>query len=416
MNYIIQKQGHPGGDGGKGGDIVIIGSNKITTLFNFKFQNTIKALNGQNGNIKNMHGKNAPNKIIYMPLGTLIYNNQTNQIICEIIKNEQKITIIKGGTGGRGNARFVNSKNKSPTIFEFGNLGKKIEIRCELKILADVGLLGLPNAGKSTLLSKITNAKPKIANYPFTTLIPQLGTAKYNNINYPFTIIDLPPIIKNSYKGKGLGNSFLRHIEKCKIILHIIDMSNNYYLHNNINNNNIINNYLITEKELKIYNFKSLLQKKIIVANKMDTQEFNYNLSIFKKKFKFLNIIEISALLDKNLNKLLNEIKINLIKIKKIELLKLNIQKNKNIDNQYKIYEYKKIGSDIKITNLGNNIWKIEGEKIWNIYNKTPIITHDNLLLFNKKLQKLKIFDILRKKGVKKGDIVKIFQYELEWN
>jgi GTP-binding protein len=243
-----------GPSGGDGGSITFVGDEGMNTLLDLKYQREIKALDGEKGDIKNMHGKNAPNKYIKVPLGTLIYNNTTNNIICDITENNQEFVVAKGGNGGRGNVRFANSKNKAPTIFEAGELGQAIEIRCELKVLADVGLVGLPNAGKSTLLSKISKANPQIADYPFTTLTPQLGVAK-DSKGHSFVVADLPGLIKGASLGKGLGYDFLRHIERCKIIVHVIDMSGNY------GTEDICENYLKIQNELKSYNYKLELRK-----------------------------------------------------------------------------------------------------------------------------------------------------------
>lgn len=202
----VDKGGPSGGDGGNGGSIIVVGKSGMTTLLELKFQKEIKGLVGENGSKKKMHGKNAVDKKIFVPLGTLIINEETKEIVCDVTEPDQEFVIAKGGKGGRGNARFATSRNKAPTIFEAGQYGDSFNAIFELKVLADVGLIGLPNAGKSTLLSKITSARPKIANYPFTTLTPHLGVATVNKET--FVLADLPGLIEGASVGKGLGISF----------------------------------------------------------------------------------------------------------------------------------------------------------------------------------------------------------------
>ncbi len=405
----VPKGGPSGGDGGNGGSIIFVGDEGMNTLLDLKYQREIKAAEGQNGSIKNMHGKNATNKYIKVPLGTLIYNNQTNEIIGDITTNQQEVVLAKGGRGGRGNARFANSKNKSPTIFEAGDLGEKLEICCELKVLADVGLVGLPNAGKSTLLAKISKAKPQIADYPFTTLTPQLGVVQ-DQKHHNFVVADLPGLIAGAATGKGLGHDFLRHIERCELIVHVLDMSGNY------GTEDVYQNYLNIKAELKKYNYKLELRPEIIVANKMDLEISEKKLIKFKTQIPTAEIIEVSNLMNKNLSLLINKIGAALTKIKDNKAL-WQLDEITSTEEEYKLYNYTApIEQEVEVVNIGNGVWKVAGAAVYRAYHKTPITTYDNLLLFNKKLQDLKVFEILRAKRAKAGDIVKIFDYELEWD
>ncbi|WP_422396884.1 GTPase ObgE [Spiroplasma endosymbiont of Polydrusus cervinus] len=405
----VPKGGPSGGDGGNGGNIIFVGEEGMNTLLDLKYQREIKAADGENGTIKNMHGKNASNKYIRVPLGTLIYNNQTNEIIADITTNQQKHVLAKGGQGGRGNARFANAKNKAPTIFEAGDLGETVEIRCELKVLADVGLVGLPNAGKSTLLAKISKAKPQIANYPFTTLTPQLGVAR-DQKQHTFVVADLPGLIARAAAGKGLGHDFLRHIERCKLIVHVLDMSGNY------GTEDVYQNYLSVKTELKNYNYKLELRPEIIVANKMDLEMETKNLVKFKAQMPAAKIIEVSSLMQQNLSLLVNKIGTMLTKIKDNKAL-WQLDEPLVETEDYKVYTYNNpLETEVEVINLGNGVWKVSGDAVYKAYHKTPITTYDNLLLFNKKLQDLKVFEILRAKGAKAGDAVWIFDYELEWD
>ncbi len=405
----VPKGGPAGGDGGKGGDVIFIAKNNVNTLFELKNKKIIKADDGTNGQHKNMHGKNAEDKYVCVPVGTLITNQKTNEIMCDLSTENKKYVIAYGGKGGRGNSRFANSKNKAPTIFECGDLGQQIFIKCELKLLADVGFVGLPNAGKSTLLSVLTMAKPQISNYEFTTINPQLGVCKDKN-NNSFVIADLPGLIEGASSGKGLGHIFLKHIERCRIIVHVIDISSNYTI-----DKYIYKKYEIILKELKQYNLDLLKKQQLIVLNKIDTKTSEENIKYFKKKIKNVNIIEISALKKINLENLKIEISNLLTKIQKPQLT--SDESNNTLIKNHIIYEYvNKKTDEFKIININKNKWKIEGEAIFRIYHKYPPTTHDNLLMFNNILKKIGVFNELRKRQAKQGDIIQIYDLEMEWN
>ncbi len=412
----VPKGGPAGGDGGKGGDIIFIASNDIGTLLDLKFQKIIKADDGENGQNKNKHGHKAKNKYIKIPVGTLIINKKTNKILFDFIKNGQEHVIAKGGIGGRGNSRFASSRNKAPTIFERGKLGEEIEIKCELKLLADVGFIGLPNAGKSTLLSVLTKAKPQIANYEFTTLNPQLGVSVDKN-KRSFVIADLPGLIKGASYGKGLGHIFLKHIERCRVIVHVIDSYIDDY--NKEKNNLIFDRYETINKELKDYNLKILEKKQIIVLNKIDLVESDFNkqkLKDFKQKLKDEFIMEVSGLTKINLEQLKIEIA-NLLDEIESHLLWKTEKQIQDEQKEYKLYKFENpnYNIEIKIEKLGTNKWNVFGSSVFNIYHRFPPKTRDNLLIFNNELQKIGVFDELRKKKVKQGDIIKIFELEMEW-
>ncbi|WP_339021522.1 GTPase ObgE [Spiroplasma endosymbiont of Atherix ibis] len=400
----VANGGPNGGDGGKGGDVIFIADEGKSSLLDLKLQKFYSAEDGHKGDIKNMHGKNGKDIYIKVPVGTIIYNVDTNELLHDFISDGQQEIVAFGGKCGRGNARFANSRNKAPTIFEAGDPGQEINIKAELKVLADVGFVGLPNAGKSTLLRNISNSKPQVEDYPFTTLNPQLGVSR-DKQGRTFTVADLPGLIEGASLGKGLGHEFLRHIERCKIICHVIDMSGNYATED------VINNYELIRKELIEYNYNLEKREEIIVANKMDIDEAQINVLYFKENYKNKKIIEISGLNKINIDLLLLEIGSTLEKVKDIPLWEI---KEEN-DQDYKVYTFESDLKDIQVKNLGNGRWKIDGEYVYKIYQKTPISTYDNLLLFNEKLKKLGVYNILREKGAQQGDIVKIFDIELEW-
>ncbi|AGR41991.1 GTPase ObgE [Spiroplasma diminutum] len=400
----VANGGPNGGDGGKGGDVIFIADEGKSSLLDLKLQKFYSAEDGYKGDIKNMHGKNGKDIYIKVPVGTVIYDADTNDLLYDFINDGQEKIIAFGGKGGRGNARFANSRNKAPTIFEAGDPGKEINIKAELKVLADVGFVGLPNAGKSTLLRAISNSKPQIADYPFTTLNPQLGVSR-DKSGRTFTVADLPGLIEGASLGKGLGHEFLRHIERCKIICHVIDMSGNYATED------VIQNYELIRKELVEYNYHLEKRVEIIVANKMDIDEAQINVLYFKEKYKDKKIIEVSGLSKLNIDQLLLEIGSTLEEVKDIPLWEI---KDEN-PQDYKVYNFETDLKDIQVKNLGNKRWRIEGEDVYKVYQKTPISTYDNLLLFNEKLKHLGVYDILREKGAQHGDIVKVFDIELEW-
>ncbi|AOG60251.1 GTPase ObgE [Spiroplasma helicoides] len=400
----VANGGPNGGDGGKGGDVIFVADEGKSSLLDLKLQKFYSAEDGHKGDIKNMHGRNGKDRIIKVPVGTILYNDETNELLADFTKNEQQEVIAVGGKGGRGNARFANSRNKAPTIFEAGDPGINLNIRAELKVLADVGFVGLPNAGKSTLLRAISNSKPEVADYPFTTINPQLGVSR-DKKGRTFTVADLPGLIEGASLGKGLGHEFLRHIERCKIICHVIDMSGNY------GTEDVAKNYELIRKELLEYNLNLEKRTEIIVANKIDTEEAKINILYFKENYPDKTIIEVSGLSKINIDQLLLMIGDKLETVKDEPLWYNNIEEDKD----FKLYTFETDIKDVKVNNLGNGRWSIEGKDVLKVYQKTPITTHDNLLLFNEKIKNLGAYDILREKGAKRGDIVKIFDLELEW-
>ena len=274
---FIEFGGPDGGDGGKGGSIIFISSKNLNTLIDFRYQQHFKAEKGQDGKGKKKTGKNGKNLILKVPIGTQILEEDNNTLIVDLTTPEQKIIIANGGTGGLGNVRFKSSTNRSPRKKTEGNKGESFWIWLQLKVIADIGIIGMPNAGKSSLLSVLTSAKPKIANYPFTTINPNLGVANYNNKEV--TLADIPGLTEGAHEGVGLGDKFLRHIERCKSILHLID----------ITNENLLENYFKIRKELLKYSNTLAKKKEIVVFNKIDMinkEETNKKIDLFKKRVK----------------------------------------------------------------------------------------------------------------------------------
>tara|TARA_B100001123_G_scaffold301193_1_gene336127 strand:+ start:241 stop:1227 length:987 start_codon:yes stop_codon:yes gene_type:complete len=288
---FIEFGGPDGGDGGNGGSVVLVAETNLNTLIDFRFQQHFKAGRGHNGMGKKKTGKNGEDLILKVPVGTQIFEEDNNTLIEDLKKEGQKVIIAKGGKRGLGNVRFKSSSNRAPRKTTRGEEGESFYIWLQLKVIADIGIIGMPNAGKSSLLSVLTKAKPKIANYPFTTIDPNLGVASYSDKE--ITIADIPGLIEGAHEGIGLGDKFLRHIERCKSLIHLID----------ITEENILENYLKIRKELSKYSANLLKKKEIIVFNKIDiikTEEINKKIDIFKKKIK-KNIYKISVVQNKGL-------------------------------------------------------------------------------------------------------------------
>ena len=404
----VPKGGPSGGDGGNGADIYFVGDENTNTLFSLYNKKIIKAENGENGGKNNCHGKKAQSLFIQVPVGTLIKDISSNKIICDITKHKQNELIVSGGHGGRGNARFASSKNRAPRVCEKGELGEELIIICELKLLADIGIIGLPNAGKSTLLSKISSSRPVIRDYPFTTLSPQLGVVSINN--HSFVVSDLPGLIKGASHNKGLGHQFLKHAERCLILLHLIDISSL------LSYEQIIDNYLIIRNELKLYSLDLYNKPEIIVFNKSDQDTNFYN---FKKlQFYFLDQknIQISALCDKNFNHLKAKMwnVLEEFKLKKSEDEKIN--KSNGLNDLVHVIKFENDNQSINIEKISHNIWNITGKPIEKILRIQYSDQNYNLAILNEKLKKLNVFKRLKKLNINENDIVKVYSHEFEWH
>jgi len=299
---FVPRGGPNGGDGGKGGDVIFIADNSLATLIDFRYKKNYKAGSGKHGMGGDKTGKNGDDILIKVPCGSIIKNAETDEILADLVNEGDKYIAARGGKGGRGNTHFATSTNQTPRNAEPGEKGLEIEIELELKLIADVGLVGLPNAGKSTLISKISAAKPKIADYPFTTLQPNLGIVKYKEFN-SFVVADIPGLIKGAHLGKGLGIRFLKHIERTKILVFLIDSTTIDY------SNKYINDYEILIDELKNYNLDLLKKPRIICYTKIDaiTKEQQKKLSRLKihKSTEKIPVLKISAVSGENLNKLI---------------------------------------------------------------------------------------------------------------
>lgn len=389
--------GPDGGSGGNGGNIIFIGEEGIKTLIDLRYKKIIKGKDGSNGEGSNKKGSNGENTYIKVPIGTTVYDITTNLIICDITKHNEEYIAAKGGTGGKGNASFKSNINKAPQRSEFGLPGEERIVRCELKLIADVGLIGYPSVGKSSLINVLTNAKAKVGSYNFTTLSPNLGVAKFKKNS--FIIADLPGLIKGASEGIGLGDKFLRHAVRTKILAHVIDMSGIYY--------NPIESYKVIEEEIKKYKEKLYLYPKIIIANKMDIPSSKENLIKFKKEIKDIEIIPVSAITKYNIDTLLHRLN---------ELVKINSTKpyEENEFENYVLYEYKE-EKPYEIIKSKNNTWIIKGKNIENLLKKTKFNSEEAILNFANILKKIGVDKSLKELGAKEGETVKILDYEFTY-
>lgn len=310
---FVPKGGPSGGDGGKGGDVILISDSNINTLSSFRYKKVLKAENGQNGQNKDKYGKSGVDLIIKVPIGTIVSSLETNQIIVDMDQDKKKHILIRGGSGGLGNIHFKSSTNQTPTKFTRGSKGEQLDCKLELKILADVGLVGLPNAGKSSFVRTVSHARPKVADYPFTTIDPSIGTVDYS-LTKTFTVADIPGIIKGASDGVGLGIKFLKHLQRTKILIHLIDSS---HMHNDDITSKIIDDFDTINKELTLFSKEIYSKKNFLVFNKIDLWEsenietFKHHLIKFfteKKGFSKENIFFISCLNNNGIKSLLDRI------------------------------------------------------------------------------------------------------------
>lgn len=396
----VAKGGPYGGDGGKGGSIIFVGDSGLTTLIDFKFRRKINAKNGENGMTKNMFGKDAEDIYIKVPIGSVVYDKANDIVIADITKHNQEAVICKGGRGGRGNSSFATSRIPAPQFAENGEPGEEKEIRIELRVLADVGLVGFPSVGKSTLISVCSAAKPKIASYHFTTLVPNLGVVRVKD-GRSFIMADLPGLIEGASNGAGLGIQFLRHIQRTRVIVHVVDMSG-------MEGRDPIDDYIKINKELENYDPKLLKRPQIVVANKMDIDGSKENLIKFKEKFNDLKIVPISAYTKDNLDELLYEIANSLDNIKVDEFEEV-------VQDEVVEYKFVKKEDPFTIEKTDEGLYNVIGPAVKKIFDSTDFNREESVKMFAKRIRDLGVDAKLKELGVQDGDTVLIFNYEFEF-
>ena len=391
--------GPDGGDGGRGGNIYFKVDPNANTLIDFRFTKKFKAQNGENGSGANKYGKSGEDLYINVPIGTIIKDVETGKVVADLSKPGQEELVLKGGKGGKGNSHFATSTRQVPRFAQAGEEGEEKEVILELKLLADVGLLGFPNVGKSTFLSVVTDAKPKIANYHFTTIEPNLGVVKTKNGD-SFVIADIPGIIEGASAGVGLGIQFLRHVERTRLLLHVIDVSGT-------EGRDPVQDFYTINEELKKYSEKLSPRKQIIVANKIDIMQDDSNYKKLKElaKKENLEIYKISGATGEGVEKLLNRVSEVLKTLPKEELVEVEERVVYTLDEDKDGFIVRKDGDK----------FIIEGKAINRLMGRINVDDNESMYYFQKNLKSLGIEDELKKQGIKEGDLVQILNWTFEW-
>lgn len=392
--------GPDGGDGGNGGSIYFEVDKDANTLINFRYNRKYKAENGKPGSGNRCFGKSGKDLVLKVPKGTVIKDFETGKIICDLSEDGQKELVLRGGRGGKGNVHFATSTRQVPDFAIDGEKGKEIEVVLELKSIADVGLVGFPNAGKSTLLSVVTSATPKIADYPFTTLDPNLGVVKTKSGD-SFIIADIPGIIEGASEGIGLGLKFLRHVERTRLLLHMIDVSG-------LNGRDAVQDFDQINNELEKYSDKLINKKQIVVANKIDVMQDIAQLEALRKKAKEKNLefFEISGATKQGVDELMEHV---------AKVLK-TLPKEDIFDNEDKIvYTLDEENDGFTIEKTGEHEYYVSGPDVENLMRRVNISDNESFAYMQKMLKKLGIEDALREKGVCEGDTVRILDWHFEY-
>ena len=390
--------GPDGGDGGKGGDVIFVADKNIGTLLDFRYKRKYVAENGGNGQGDNRSGKNGEDLEVRVPMGTLVRDEETNLVICDLKEDGERFVVAKGGIGGWGNAHFASATRQAPKFAKPGLPGDERMVTLELKLIADVGLLGFPNVGKSTFLSIVSEARPKIANYHFTTLTPNLGVVNMGDGS--FVIADIPGIIEGAHEGVGLGHEFLRHVERTKMLLHIVDVSG-------IEGRDPLNDFDTINKELELYSPKLAKKVQVVLANKSDLPGFEENYEIFKAALeeRGFKVFPISAATKKGIREVLNYTYENLSKIPA-----------ETYEEEYEMFDLEKGRKEepLKVY-VEDGVYYVEGFKAKMIVGSTNLEDYESLQYFQRALIKSGIIDMLKEAGVKDGDPVNIYGAEFDY-
>ena len=392
----VDKGGPAGGNGGKGGDVYLVATEDMSTLMDFQYQSVYKAENGENGYIKTQHGKCGKDLYLKVPVGTVVRDVETDKIIADLNTPGQTILVAQGGRGGRGNACFATSQKRAPQFCEPGENGIERTLELELKLLADVGLLGMPNAGKSTLISSVSSAKPKIADYPFTTLVPNLGVVKKDNGD-GFVIADIPGLIEGASEGVGLGHEFLRHVERCRFLIHLVDLTKE----------NPMENYEIINEELKKHSEQLSKVYQVVALNKIDSVNEELRQEYYNEFKKVADdVFLISAATRENLKEFMYFVAQKVDEIPK-PVIEVEVEEDfgatDNDDSAYSVYKVDK------------HMFVVEGGKIFRLANVTDGRNTEQLYRFQNILKSMGVFEALKAAGVQEGDVVKIGHLEFDY-
>ncbi|EKZ3853567.1 GTPase ObgE [Listeria monocytogenes] len=401
---FVPNGGPAGGDGGKGADVVFVVDEGLRTLVDFRFKRIFKAEHGEHGMSKSMHGRGAEDLVVKVPQGTIVKDIDTGEIIADLVAHGQRAVIAKAGRGGRGNKRFATPANPAPELSENGEPGQERNVQLELKVLADVGLVGFPSVGKSTLLSVVSAARPKIAAYHFTTIVPNLGMVDAGD-GRSFVMADLPGLIEGASQGVGLGHQFLRHIERTRVIVHVIDMSGS-------EGRVPYEDYMAINNELEQYNLRLMERPQIIVANKMDMPDAEENLNEFKTKIaEDIPVFPISAVTKTGLRELLLAIADKLETTPEFPLNEILEQE----DEDTVLYKYVAEEPDFEISREPDGTFVLSGAKIERLFTMTNFERDASISRFARQLREMGVDEALRKRGAKDGDIVRLLDYEFEF-
>ncbi|MFL3712240.1 GTPase ObgE [Vagococcus salmoninarum] len=402
--------GPAGGDGGRGGDIILVVEEGLRTLMDFRFNRFFRSIPGENGMSKGMHGRGAEDTYVPVPPGTTVRNKETGALLGDLLTQGQTLCVAKGGRGGRGNIRFSSPRNPAPEIAENGEPGDEHKIELELKVLADVGLVGFPSVGKSTLLSIVSKARPKIGAYHFTTLVPNLGMVTVKD-GRSFVMADLPGLIEGASQGIGLGTQFLRHIERTRVILHVIDMSG-------MEGRDPYDDYLAINKELEAHNLRLLERPQIVVANKMDMPDAAENLEIFKEKLyagitdEFADkipVFAVSGTSHQGIEPLLSAT---------VDLVETTPEfplYDEGMEEETIRYEFTPEEKQFDVTRDDDTTWVLSGEGLEKLFKMTNFDHDESTMRFARQLRGMGVDEALRAKGAKDGDFVRIGEFVFEF-
>ncbi|HEK6646257.1 TPA: GTPase ObgE [Staphylococcus aureus] len=397
--------GPAGGDGGKGASVVFEVDEGLRTLLDFRYQRHFKASKGENGQSSNMHGKNAEDLVLKVPPGTIIKNVETDEVLADLVEDGQRAVVAKGGRGGRGNSRFATPRNPAPDFSEKGEPGEELDVSLELKLLADVGLVGFPSVGKSTLLSIVSKAKPKIGAYHFTTIKPNLGVVSTPD-QRSFVMADLPGLIEGASDGVGLGHQFLRHVERTKVIVHMIDMSGS-------EGREPIEDYKVINQELAAYEQRLEDRPQIVVANKMDLPESQDNLILFKEEIgEDVPVIPVSTITRDNIDQLLYAIADKLEEYKDVDF---TVEEEESVGINRVLYKHTPSQDKFTISRDDDGAYVVSGNAIERMFKMTDFNSDPAVRRFARQMRSMGIDDALRERGCKSGDIVRILGGEFEF-
>lgn len=397
--------GPAGGDGGKGASVVFEVDEGLRTLLDFRYQRHFKASKGENGQSSNMHGKNAEDLVLKVPPGTIIKNVETDEVLADLVEDGQRAVVAKGGRGGRGNSRFATPRNPAPDFSEKGEPGEELDVSLELKLLADVGLVGFPSVGKSTLLSIVSKAKPKIGAYNFTTIKPNLGVVSTPD-QRSFVMADLPGLIEGASDGVGLGHQFLRHVERTKVIVHMIDMSGS-------EGREPIEDYKVINQELAAYEQRLEDRPQIVVANKMDLPESQDNLILFKEEIgEDVPVIPVSTITRDNIDQLLYAIADKLEEYKDVDF---TVEEEESVGINRVLYKHTPSQDKFTISRDDDGAYVVSGNAIERMFKMTDFNSDPAVRRFARQMRSMGIDDALRERGCKNGDIVRILGGEFEF-